>query len=208
MSAQMSTIGDLEITFDLEAVRQAAERVRDMLAGLRRRFDLAPLEYSRRVRIAPLEIPHSHPVITLNTFVSDELGVLSTYLHEQMLWYVTWYGQACPAPWRALMQALRERYRAVPADPPEAAPDEFSTYVHLMINWLEIDATARFIARDKIVGLARARPFYRWIYRTVIADWDDLAGLYAAHKLLPQRYATDMSPDELQMAAAETETPT
>jgi len=44
--------------------------------------------------------------------------------------------------------------------------------------------------------------------RTVIAVWDDLAGLDAAHKLLPQPYATDMPADELRMAAAATETPT
>jgi len=88
----MSTPGDLEVMLELETVRRAAERVREMLSGLRRRFDLGPFEYSKRVRIAPLEIPHSHPIITLNTFASDELGVLSTYLHEQMHWYVTWYG--------------------------------------------------------------------------------------------------------------------
>jgi len=104
------------------------------------------------------------------------------------------------------MGALHERYRDVPAAPPEAAPDEFSTYVHLMINWLEIDATARFIVREKVIAYARARPFYRWMYRTVLADWEELRDLYAAHKLLPQRYATDMSLDELRLAAA-TETP-
>jgi len=105
----MSTLGDLEITLDLETVRRSAERVRDMLTGLRRRFDLSGFEYSTRVRIAPLEIPHSHPVITLNTFASDELGVLSTYLHEQMHWYVTWYGHTHTAFWHELMAALRER---------------------------------------------------------------------------------------------------
>ena len=76
-----------------------------------------------------------------------------------------------------------------------------------MIDWLEIDATARFIAREKVIAHARTRPFYRWMHRTVIADWDDLAELYAGYKLLPRRYATEMSADELRLAAAATETP-
>jgi hypothetical protein len=203
----MSTPGDLEITLDLESVRRSAERVRETLTVLRRRFDLSPFEYSKRVRISPLEIPHSHPIITLNTFASDELGVLSTYLHEQMHWYLTWYGQTWPAPWRELTKALHARYPDAPADPPEAAPDAFSTFMHLIINWLEIEATARFIAREKVIAYARARPFYRWMYRIVIEDWEALGALYAAHKLLPQRYATEMSPDELRMAAALLEAP-
>jgi hypothetical protein len=203
----MSTPGELEITLDLDGVRRSAERVRDVLAGLRHAFDLSPFEYSRRVRIAPFEIPHSHPVITLNTFATDELGVLSTYLHEQMHWYVTWFGQARPPACDELTQALRARYPDVPSGFPEATPDAFSTYLHLIINWLEIDAAACFVDRDKVIAHALTRPFYRWMYRTVVADWDDLAGLYAAHELLPRRCATQMSPDELRLAALPTETP-
>jgi hypothetical protein len=57
----MSTLGDFEIRVDLEPVRRSAERVSEILNGLRRRPDLSPFEYSTRVRIAPLEIPYSHP---------------------------------------------------------------------------------------------------------------------------------------------------
>jgi hypothetical protein len=101
----MPSSDDLEITLDLDTVRRSADHVRDMLIDLRTRFDLASLEYTKQVRIAPLEIPHSHPTLMLNTWVRDELGLLSTYLHEQMHWYLTWYSHAHPLRWRDLFQA-------------------------------------------------------------------------------------------------------
>jgi hypothetical protein len=32
-------------------------------------------------------IPHSHPILTLNTRVSDERNILETLIHEQFHWY-------------------------------------------------------------------------------------------------------------------------
>ena len=75
-------------------------------------------------------------------------------------------------------------------------------------NWLEIEVTAQFMDRDRVVAHVEALPFYRWIYRTVIEDWMPLADLYDRHGLLPLRHATDMSPEELRMAALTTEAPT
>jgi len=56
---------DFAVRLDLTAARRSAERVRDMLRRLRKNFDLTPFEYCRQVRIAPTEIPFSHPGITL-----------------------------------------------------------------------------------------------------------------------------------------------
>jgi hypothetical protein len=87
----MSPGQDLEIELDFTRVQQSAKRVRTMLVELRRRFDVTPFEFCKKVRIAPTEVPHSHPRITLNTWARDDLGLLSTYLHEQLHWYVTWF---------------------------------------------------------------------------------------------------------------------
>jgi hypothetical protein len=211
---EMPSSDDVEIMLDFGTVQRSADRVRDMLVDLRSRFDLSPFEYTKRIRIAPLEIPHSHPTLTLNSWVPDgrgprsaygDLHLLSSYLHEQMHWYVTWYSHARPDCWGQLFQALHARY---PKVPPDAAPDEFAIYLHLIINWLEIEVTAQFVDRDRVVAGAAALPFYRWIYRTVIEDWTPLADLYDHHGLLPLRHATDMSPEELQIAALATEAPT
>jgi hypothetical protein len=199
---------DLDITLDFGPVERAAGRVRDMLFDLRRRHDLARFEYTRAVRIAPTEIPHSHPKLTLNTWVGDDLSLLSTYLHEQMHWYLTWYSHARAAQWQELFRLLRERYPKVPDNTEGGAQDEFSTYLHLIVNWLEIESASQFAQRERVVNLAAARPFYRWPYQTVIADWDPLSALYAAQGLLPFRLATEMSADELKLASQPDESPT
>ena len=178
-----------------------------MLVDLRGRFDLSQFEYTRRIRIAPTEIPHSHPTLTLNTWVQDDLGLLSTYLHEQMHWYVTWYSHVHSPQWSKLLEVLRARYPAVPVGTAEGAPDAFSCYLHLIVNWLEIDAAARFLERDRVIAHVGALAFYRWMYRTVIEDWEPLATLYRERGLIPVRYATDMSSDDLRTAALYEEAP-
>ncbi len=197
----MRQFEDLDITLDFDAVRRGAERVRGMLLDARSRFDLARFEYSTQVRIAPTEIPHSHPRITLNTWVRDDLTLLSMYLHEQMHWYVTWYSHVRAPQWRQLFAQLRERYPAAPVGGTDGANDEFSTYLHLLVNWLEVDSVSQFIERDRVVQHVRALPFYRWIYQTVVDDRQSLDALYRDQGLLPFREATQMSSDDLKLAA-------
>jgi hypothetical protein len=192
---------DLQIALDFTTVQHNAERVRAMLLDARARFDLARFEYCKQVRIAPTEIPYSHPTITLNTWVRDDLGLLSMVLHEQMHWYVTWYSHARTPQWRSLLARLRERYPSVPAAEAGGGNDEFSTYLHLVVNWLEIEAVSQFIGRDRVVSHVRALQFYRWIYQTVTDDWGALGALYREQGLLPIQPATGMSADDLKLAA-------
>jgi hypothetical protein len=192
---------DLVVRLDLTSAQRSAERVRDMLLRLRKHFDLAPFEYCRKVRIAPIEIPFSHPEITLNTWVNDELALLASYLHEQMHWYVTWFSHFHAEQWRRILTNLRNRYPQVPTTGPEGARDEYSTYLHLIVNWLEVDATTRFFDREPVIAHVRALPYYRRIYRTATDDdWGPLGVLYADYRLVPVRSATEMSLDDLKLA--------
>jgi hypothetical protein len=198
---------DLDIELDFTSVRRAAEAVRDRLLDARTRYDLAPFEYTRWVRIAPTEIPHSHPKITLNTWIRDDLTLLSTYLHEQMHWYVTWFSHAHAPQWQQVFRLLRERYPTVPVGGEDGAQDEFSTYLHLIVNWLEIEATSYFFPRERVVAHVGALPFYRWPYKTVIDDREPLGALYAEQKLMPFRFASEMSAGDLKLAALMDEAP-
>jgi hypothetical protein len=149
----------LNISLDLAAVHEAAERVRGMLLDMRKRFDLSSIENTKEVRIAPLEIPHSHPVLTLNTWVRDGLGLLLMYVHEQMHWYATWYSYAHSTEWEELMRRLCARYPRVPVGGRDGGNDEHASYLHLVVNWCEIDAAARFVGRDRVIAQVRDLPF-------------------------------------------------
>ncbi|WP_148663623.1 hypothetical protein [Bosea vaviloviae] len=189
------------VTIDLSETQRVSERIRTMLLSLRAEHDLAPCEYTRRVRIAPGEISHSHPVLTLNTMVREESALLSLYLHEQMHWYVTWYSHAHHDGWKTIWAALLDRYPNVPVVFPEGAHSAQSSYLHLIVNWLEIEATAGFLGREKAVEIAAKNFVYSGLYRIVLADWDALATLYGDHGLTPIHPATAMTDHDLEIAA-------
>jgi hypothetical protein len=197
---------DLEIELDFSTVQRHAERVRSMVLEMRERFDLTPFEFTKKLRIAPTEMPHSHPRLTLNRWVRDEIGLLTTYLHEQLHWYETWFSQAHEAQWREILSRLRQRYPTVPVGGADGARDEFSTYLHLVVNWLEVDVAARFVERAQVERHVRALPFYRWCYATALMDCKPLGALYEEQGLLPLRHAGEMSEADMELAARSDET--
>lgn len=195
------------VEIDLSEAQKAAELVRGLLYKLRSEHDLGRYEYTARVRIAPGEIPHSHPVLTLNTMLRTEGSLLSAYLHEQMHWYVTWYSYARTDGWRSIRQALEKRYPTVPIAFPEGAHSAASSYLHLIVNWLEIEALSIFLGRAAAVELASKNFVYSGIYRIVLSEWDWLFQLYNAHYLTPIRTAGEMTVQDLALAARKDEAP-
>ena len=45
--------------------------------------------FTNQVEVESKVIPHSHPVLTLNTSTKDPLLLLQTLIHEQLHWFVT-----------------------------------------------------------------------------------------------------------------------
>jgi hypothetical protein len=179
---------EFRIDLDLDHARREAERVRDMLAALRRRHDLTRYEFTRIVRIMPGGDTFAHPVLTLgNRFADSEDLLLSTYLHEQMHWYLWHLGTPERDMVAPFYDELVRRYPDAPTELPDGARSYDATYSHLVVNWLEIAATAEFIGRERALAVARAQRSYRWIYRTVLKDWDLLGELYERHDIVPIR---------------------
>ena len=151
------------IDLDLDHARREADRVRDMLQALRRRHDLSRYEYTRVVRVVPGSDTFSHPILTLgNRFADSEDLLLSTYLHEQMHWYLWHLGTPDSDPVAAFMDELVRRYPEAPTELPDGARNYESTYLHLVINWLEVAATGEFIGRVRACAVLAlsAEPFH------------------------------------------------
>jgi hypothetical protein len=189
------------IDVDLDHARREADRVRDMLRALRRRHDLSRFEYTRVVRIVPGGDTFSHPMLTLgNRFADNEDLLLSTYLHEQMHWYLWYLGTPERDPVAPFFDELVRRYPEAPTELPDGARNYESTYLHLVINWLEVAATSEFIGRHRAVAIADVQRSYRWIYRTVLRDWDALGELYERHGLVPIRSAAELTAENAKAA--------
>jgi hypothetical protein len=182
---------DFRIDIDLDHARREGERVRDMLAALRRRHDLSRYEYTTAVRVVPGGDTFAQPMLTLgNRFAESEDELLSTYLHEQMHWYLWYLGTPERDMVAPFMDELVRRYPQAPTEPPDGARGYDATYLHLVVNWLEVSATSEFIGRERGLAVAKAQRSYRWIYRTVLKDWDALGELYERHDVVPIRHAS------------------
>jgi hypothetical protein len=189
------------IDVDLDHARREADRVRDMLHALRRRHDLSRFEYTRVIRIVPGGDTFSHPILTLgNRFADNEDLLLSTYLHEQMHWYLWYLGTPEKDPVAPFFDELVRRYPEAPTELPDGARNYESTYLHLVINWLEVAATSEFIGRHRAMAVADVQRTYRWIYRTVLRDWDALQELYERHGLVPIRTAGELEAENAKAA--------
>ena len=180
--------GSLDVEMDLGTARRDAEAARQLLRALGERHDLSQWEYTRRVRIAPLELPHSHPVLTLNARdVRDEDTFLSTYLHEQIHWGLDLHREDETA--RAIAR-LRDIYPGAHRGLPETGADEYTTYLHFVVNWLEIFAAAGYIGRERAVAAARRAPVHTRIYRAAIEDGETIEATLREVGILPLPPAT------------------
>jgi hypothetical protein len=76
---------------------------------------------------------------------------------------------------------LKQRYPGVPVGAPDGCRSTLSTALHLIVCWQEIDALGWLIGRadaDQFGRRMAESGHYRWVYATVINDFDVLAGLY------------------------------
>jgi hypothetical protein len=156
------------------------ENGRSQLQRLLETYDVERWLYTRKVVIRSFINPHSHPVLTLNTrqLDSDE-GQLGTFLHEQFHWFAV---SKLPQV-DAAIQDFRTMFPIVPTEAPEAAKDEYSTYLHLIICKLELDALRQLLGEDHALEVIAARPYYKWVYRQVRHDDGPIRDVIERHGL-------------------------
>ena len=129
-------------------------------------------------------IPHSHPILTLSTkrLKDDEL-LLSTFLHEQLHWYLD---QKVDQTKEAVAE-LRALFPKLPVGFPEGADTEESSYEHLLVCRMEYQADV------ETFGTLRARQIiefwasdhYTRIYQAVLNEGDKIDAVLRKYKLVP-----------------------
>jgi hypothetical protein len=190
---------DVRILIELDHAEREAKRVADLLAALRKRHDLTRFEFTKLVRVQPAGPTYSHPILTLGTrFAESEDLLLSTYLHEQMHWYLWRLGGPDHDPIAPFFDELVRRYPQAPIKLPEGARSYEQTYLHIVVCWLEIAAATELIGRERAAAITQATWGYRWIYRTVIEDWRPLQALLEANGILPMRTPAELDEEERQ----------
>lgn len=156
------------------------ERGREQLRRLVASYDVERWLFTRTIRIESGVIPHSDPVLTLSTrYLENDTAALATFLHEQLHWFVSAQPDSTSD---ALKAALRQRYPNAPdGRSGGGARDLESTYLHLIVCTLEYEATAAVFGRAVARRVLESWTHYPWIYRTVLADNEELVKLLERH---------------------------
>lgn len=77
-----------DTSISLKHSTQSEQQAKERLEGLLGRYDLSAYYFTKTIQFESGVTPHSHPVLTLNTFpYTDENIMLDTFLHEQLHWY-------------------------------------------------------------------------------------------------------------------------
>ena len=126
--------------------------------------------------------PFSHPVLTLTTTrPNNDLSGLSQLIHEQ----IHWFEESNKLQVENAIAELKKVYPEVPVGYPNGARSEYSSYLHLIVCLLELDALTEIVGKDKAnaVVSTNGKYFYKWIYQTVLSDQDKIRDVLVRHKL-------------------------
>lgn len=150
-----------EIEISLYEGSPDEEEARQQLRRLLERYALSPWIFTDKVLIQAGVRAHSHPVLTLNTrFRDQDDKQLSFFVHEQLHWYLE---EEAGAREEAI-EVLRRMYPEVPVGGSEGARSEYSTYLHLLVGWLEWRAMICLIGEAQAREVYAGMKMYRWIY--------------------------------------------
>jgi len=140
---------------------QTVTRLRELVD----RYDVSRWIYTRQIVIDETQIPHSHPVLTIRA-EPDDGNLLATFLHEQF----HWLEEARPDQRRAAIDEFRRIFPDVPVRGGEGGRDAGSTYLHLIVCDLELQAVSFLLGAEKARQLLGSTRHYRWIYRQVLEN--------------------------------------
>lgn len=127
-------------------------------------------------------VPHSHPVLTLNTrHLKDDELLLGTFIHEQCHWYLDTLGAK---------QAIYDEIKALFPNPsstfPEGSGDSTSTWYHIMVCYLEYKGLVELLGELKAFEVISfwQQDHYTWIYKTVWENRQKLGTIVRKYKMV------------------------
>lgn len=148
----------------LETEAVMANELRDLI----RTHDVEPWIATTKILIDYEQIPHSHPVLTIHTrHIGEELELLSMFVHEQLHWLEE-------EPWLedfwAAMTEFEELFPAVPSFADGGARDKQSTYRHLLVCDMELQALTTLVGQKVARETLAQITHYEWVYDKVLGD--------------------------------------
>ncbi|HEV8371143.1 MAG TPA: hypothetical protein VGQ39_24580 [Pyrinomonadaceae bacterium] len=186
LATSQTVPSEFEIT--LKNNNQREQQTKQQLLRLLSVYDVSNWSFTRKVIVDSGfdVIPHSHPILTLNTrHLKDDELLLATFVHEQLHWYL----EAKPKETEEAYKELRLIFPKVPIGFPEGGDSEEWTYKHILVCYLEYQAITGLLGELKARQVVEfwATDHYTWIYKTVLEREREIGSLMRKHKLFPVR---------------------
>jgi hypothetical protein len=83
------------------------------------------------------------------------------------------------------MEYFETLFPNLPVGPPQGCRSEFSNYLHVAINYLELLACAELVGLEQARAFIARKPFYTAIYALVLAEADGIHSILAERDLIP-----------------------
>jgi hypothetical protein len=133
-------------------------------------YDVNKWIFTDTLKIAERSIPHSHPILTLNTRPTSDLGLLSVFIHENIHWFL----EENEVQAKLAIETLKLKFQNVPVGKRKGARSEFSTYLHLLVCNLEYEAMKKVTNKRAAQIVIKRKRYYTWIYEQVLEHNDYL----------------------------------
>lgn len=168
-----STPVEIRLTKDTSTTRETRAQLERILAT----WDLSRWIFTRTIQVEPGVIPHSHPVLTLNTNgLQNDSVKAKSLIHEQLHWFLSQHHAAADS-------ALNDLHRLYPEVPADDTAAKESMYLHTLIGVLELDALQTLFGEPAARSLIGRTPFYTWEYRQALDNTTSIRAILRAHAL-------------------------
>jgi hypothetical protein len=160
------------------------KKTRTQLQSLMAKYDLSRWFFTHKINIQSHEIPHSHPVLTLNTrHLNQDDMLLSTFIHEQLHWLLDTRKSATAAA----VAELRVMYPKIPVGYPDGSNNIEGNYEHMLVISLEYQALKTLLGQSKAndVMVFWSEDHYKWLYKKALVDQALLGTLVVKYGLIP-----------------------
>ena len=155
-----------DIEIQLHDGNKAEKQGEQMIQEFLKKYDLSKYIFTKKIIIQSRAIPHSHPVLTLNTRQIDQPDkYLSTFIHEQIHWF---FDGANSKNTDKFVAAIKKLFPIIPDSKNGGAKDEYSTYLHLGVCYYEFIALSHYIGEDKAKNVFETSDVYSWLDKQVL----------------------------------------
>jgi hypothetical protein len=153
------------IDIQLHSGNDAEKKGKQLIEEFLQKYDMEKYIFTKKIKIQSRVIPHSHPILTLNTRQIDQPDrYLSTFIHEQIHWFFHERSKQTDQ----FIEDMKKKFPKIPDSENGGAKDSISTYLHLGVCYYEFMALSHFIGEQKAKHVFETGDVYAWVNKQVL----------------------------------------